>query len=149
MRNAMKLSFSAVPENESLARVAVSAFILPVNPTLEQLSDVKTAVSEAVTNSIIHGYPAGIGEVILAAEIDDDGILSIEVRDHGVGIANISRAMQPFYSTDPAHERSGMGFTVMQSFMDRVDVESAPHVGTLVRMEKRFAVPQEQPARMA
>lgn len=149
MKNAMKITFSALPENEALARMAVSAFILPLNPTLEQLSDVKTAVSEAVTNSIIHGYPAGDGEVHLSAALDAGGLLTLEIRDNGVGIANISQAMQPFFSTDFAHERSGMGFTVMQSFMDRVDVQSSPRIGTLVRMEKRFAVPQEQPARMA
>lgn len=149
MTNTMKLVFAALPENEALARMAVSAFILPLNPTLEQMSDVKTAVSEAVTNSIIHGYPAGDGEVSLTARLDDAGLLTLEVRDSGVGISDISRAMQPFYSTDKANERSGMGFTVMQSFMDRVEVHSTPRMGTLVRMEKQLASPQERPARMA
>lgn len=149
MRNAMQLVFDARPENEALARMAVSAFILPLNPTLEQMSDVKTAVSEAVTNCIIHGYPTGDGEVSLTARLDEDGLLALEVRDNGVGIRDISRAMQPFYSTDKAHERSGMGFTVMQSFMDRVEVQSAPRMGTLVRMEKQLALPQERPAQMA
>ena len=149
MTNTMKLAFAALPENEALARMVVSAFILPVNPTLEQMSDLKTAVSEAVTNSIIHGYPADKGDVVLTAQLDEDGLLSLEVRDRGVGIADIARAMQPFYSTDKANERSGMGFTVMQSFMDRVEVQSAPHMGTRVVMQKQLILPQEQPARMA
>lgn len=149
MKNAMKITFSAVPENEALARMAISAFILPLNPTLEQLSDVKTAVSEAVTNSVIHGYPTGGGEVTLSAALDEDGLLALEIRDCGVGIADIHQAMQPFFSTDRENERSGMGFTVMQSFMDRIEVRSAPRIGTSVHMEKQFAVPQEQPARMA
>lgn len=149
MKNAMKITFSAVPENEALARMTISAFILPLNPTLEQLSDVKTAVSEAVTNSVIHGYPTGGGEVTLTAMLDVSGRLTVEIRDCGVGIPDVPQAMQPFFSTDRANERSGMGFTVMQSFMDRVEVRSAPRIGTSVRMEKQFVVPQEQPARMA
>ncbi|MDO4357329.1 MAG: anti-sigma F factor [Clostridia bacterium] len=149
MKNSMKLTFAAVPENESLARMAISAFVLPVNPTLEQLADVKTAVSEAVTNCIIHGYPLGGGEVSLTAQLDEDGLLTLEVRDSGVGIADVERAMQPFYSTDRAHERAGMGFMVMQSFMDSVEVRSALRIGTSVRMEKQLSQSQEQPAKMA
>lgn len=149
MINSMHITFSAVPENESLARTTISAFILPLNPTLEQLADVKTAVSEAVTNSIIHGYPAGGGEISLSAQLHPDGLLRLTVRDSGVGIRDIGRAMQPFYSSDPSSERSGMGFTVMQSFMDRVEVQSAPKMGTEIYMEKQFCQPQEQPARMA
>lgn len=147
--NEMHMRFSARPENETLARMAVGAMILPLNPTVEQMADVKTAVSEAVTNSIIHGYPTGEGEVAIAAFLDDCGKLTLEIRDHGIGIVDIPQAMQPFYSTDSANERSGMGFTVMQSFMDEVAVQSAPHAGTIVRMEKQISLPQEQPARMA
>ena len=149
MRNSMKLTFAALPENEALARMAISAFILPVNPTLEQLADVKTAVSEAVTNCVIHGYPMGGGEISLSAQLEEDGLLTLEVRDAGVGIANVEQAMQPFYSTDRAHERSGMGFMVMQSFMDSVEVRSALRIGTSVRMEKQLRQSQEQPAKMA
>lgn len=150
MKNKMKMIFDAVPENESLARMAISAFILPVNPTLEQMADVKTAVSEAVTNCIIHGYPMGGGEITLSAQLSDAGLLTLEIRDAGVGIADVERAMQPFYSTDREHERSGMGFMVMQSFMDTVEVRSALRIGTSVRMEKQLdGHPQERPAKMA
>lgn len=150
MTNRMQIVFSAIPENEGLARMAISAFILPMDPTLEQLSDIKTAVSEAVTNSIIHGYPLGGGEVDLSAEISSEGLLRISVQDQGVGIRDIPLAMQPFFTSERSDERSGMGFTVMQSFMDRVEVLSAPQNGTCVFMEKHLNVlPQELPARMA
>ena len=148
MTNRMQMTFYAVPENESLARTAVSAFILPVNPTLEVLSDVKTAISEAVTNSIIHGYPMGGGEVALRAELNADGLLALEITDRGVGIRDVDLAMQAFYSGDPASERSGMGFTIMQSFMDDVQVVSRPGSGTTVRMQKHLLA-QQQPALMA
>lgn len=150
MINRMQMVFSAVPENEALARMAVSAFVLPLDPTLEELADVKTAVSEAVTNSIIHAYPAGGGEVSLSAEINGCGKLRVEVRDHGVGIEDVPKAMRPFYSTQTDGERSGMGFTVMQSFMDRVEVQSSAGGGAAVIMEKQLSpMPQEHPARMA
>lgn len=149
MINRMQLLFSAVPENESLARTAVSAFMLPYNPTLEILSDVKTAVSEAVTNSIIHGYPGQQGEIRLEANCDEEGLLTLEIADQGVGIRDIPQAMEPFYSSDPYSERSGMGFTVMQSFMDALAVTSSPDHGTTVRMQKRIILPQERPAKRA
>ena len=102
-----------------------------------------------MTNCVIHGYPMGGGEVSLSAQLEEDGLLTLEVRDAGVGIANVEQAMQPFYSTDRAHERSGMGFMVMQSFMDSVEVRSALRIGTSVRMEKQLRQSQEQPAKMA
>ena len=147
--NEMRLAFPARPENESLARLAISAFILPLNPTLEQLADIKTSVSEAVTNAIIHGYRSRPGTVYLQASLLDDHTVIVEVRDEGVGIADIARARQPFFSTRSDEERSGMGFTVMESFMDSLDVRSEPGQGTTVHMEKRFGAPRMIDARRA
>ncbi len=137
--NEMKLEFLGVPENEGFARVAVSAFAVQLDPTLDVLADIKTAVSEAVTNAIVHGYAdASGGTVTVAAALQDDGVLSLEIIDKGKGIADIDRAMQPFFTTQPEKERSGMGFSVMQTFMDKVTVESKPGKGTTVRMQKRL-----------
>lgn len=136
--NQMKLEFLSVPENEGFARVAVSAFAVQLDPTLDTLADIKTAVSEAVTNAIVHGYGEKIGIVSLSAALFENGILSISVSDRGRGIEDIARAMQPFFTTQPEKERSGMGFSVMQTFMDKVSVESLPGEGTTVRMEKRL-----------
>ena len=136
--NQMKLEFLSVPENEGFARVAVSAFAVQLDPTLDVLADIKTAVSEAVTNAIVHGYADGTGIVTVSAALRDDGILDIAVADQGRGIPDISQAMQPFFTTQPEKERSGMGFSVMQTFMDRVTVESCPGEGTTVRMQKRL-----------
>ncbi len=136
--NQMQLEFLSLPENEGFARVAVSAFAVQLNPTLDVLADLKTAVSEAVTNAIVHGYENEIGRVMVGAALRDDGVLEVSVTDTGKGIADIPRAMQPFFTTQPEKERSGMGFSVMQTFMDRVAVESAPGQGTTVRMEKRL-----------
>ena len=136
--NQMELRFLSVPENEGFARVAVSAFAVQLNPTLDVLADIKTAVSEAVTNAIVHGYEDETGLIVITAALRDDGILEVSVTDTGKGIADISRAMQPFFTTQPEKERSGMGFSVMQTFMDRVTVESAPGEGTTVRMQKRL-----------
>lgn len=154
MKNEMILEFDAISMNESLARVAVASFIAPLNPTMEEISDVKTAVSEAVTNAIIHGYdntygygrhgnvkPAGCvfhdGRVWVRCRIENK-ILSIEVEDKGVGIDNLDRAMEPLYTTKPELERSGMGFAFMEAFMDDLEVESEPGQGTVVRMKKRL-----------
>ena len=136
--NQMQLEFLSLPENEGFARVAVSAFAVQLNPTLDALADLKTAVSEAVTNAIVHGYENELDRVMVAAALRDDGVLEVSVTDTGKGIADIPRAMQPFFTTQPEKERSGMGFSVMQTFMDRVAVESAPGQGTTVRMEKRL-----------
>ena len=136
--NQMELRFLSVAENESFARVAVSAFAVQLNPTLDVLADIKTAVSEAVTNAIVHGYEDETGLIVITASLRDDGILEVSVADTGKGIADISRSMQPFFTTQPEKERSGMGFAVMQSFMDRVEVASQPGIGTTVRMEKRL-----------
>ena len=140
--NEMTMDFPASPENESLARLAISAFVLPLDPTLEQLADIKTSVSEAVTNAIIHGYPDCRGTVRMKAEIYADRTLAVEIADTGVGIADIDRARQPFFSTQAGDERSGMGFTVMESFMDSVEVRSAPGKGTTIHMEKHLSAPE-------
>ena len=135
--NHMRLAFDARPENESFARVAVSAFAVPLGPTMDVLSDIRTAVSEAVTNAIVHAYRGRGGEILLEAALRDDGELLLEISDRGCGSPDIARSMQPFYTTQPEKERSGMGFAVMQSFMDDVRVESQVGVGTRVHMEKR------------
>lgn len=136
--NHMRLTFDARPENESFARVAVSAFTVPMNPTMDVLSDVRTAISEAVTNAIVHAYGERGGEIELDAALREDGRLLLFVRDRGCGIADIARAMQPFFTTQPEKERSGMGFAVMQSFMDGIRVESVPGEGTTVYLEKQI-----------
>ena len=136
--NQMELKFLSLPENEGFARVAVSAFAVQLNPTLDVLADIKTAVSEAVTNAIVHGYEDETGLVVITAALLDDGMLEVSVADTGKGIADISRAMQPFFTTQPEKERSGMGFSVMQTFMDKVTVESVSGRGTTVRMQKRL-----------
>lgn len=136
-RNEMKLEFKSISENESFARVVVAAFASQLDPTLEELSDVKTAVSEAVTNAIIHGYEDTEGMVTLRCKIEDNK-LTIEVEDNGKGIENVELARQPLYTSRPELERSGMGFTVMETFMDSVEVYSELGKGTRVIMTKTF-----------
>jgi len=138
IKNQMRLEFLSVPENEGFARVAVSAFAVQLDPTLDILADIKTAVSEAVTNAIVHGYGERKGLVAITALMREDGLLEIAVSDQGRGIADIDQAMQPFFTTQPDKERSGMGFSVMQTFMDKIQVESILGAGTTVRMEKRL-----------
>ena len=140
--NEMRLEFAAVSDNESFARMVVAAFIAPLNPTLEELSDVKTAVSEAVTNAIIHGSGnrGCITErVMMNCELKGD-VLEVEVIDRGVGIEDVDRAMQPLFTTRPEWERSGMGFAFMEAFMDDLEVLSEPGQGTLVRMYKKIGL---------
>ena len=140
-QNEMKLIFDARSVNESFARVAVAAFIAELNPTLDEIADIKTAVSEAVTNCIVHAYPDAIGPVTLKVELlcqicGDE--VSITVSDTGAGIADVSKAMEPFYTTKPELERSGMGFSFMEAFMDRLEVVSEPGKGTSVHMVRRL-----------
>ena len=149
IRNEMRLDFPALPENESFARMVISGFILPLNPTIEELADVKTAVSEAVTNAIIHGYANGMGTVRMHAICTEEGVLTVDVIDRGCGIRDIESARQPFYTTSDGDERSGMGFTVMESFMDVVEVRSKVGTGTTVRMVKQIDVREESLARNA
>lgn len=135
--NFMKLEFLSKSNNESFARVVVAAFAAQLDPTLEELSDIKTAVSEAVTNSIIHGYEYGEGTIVLEAKIVDDEI-EIIIEDKGKGIVDIDQAIEPFYTSKPDLERSGMGFTVMETFMDSLKIESIKGQGTKIIMTKRF-----------
>lgn len=133
----IKTEFASRSENEALARVIVSAFIARLDPTLEELDDVRTAVSEAVTNAIIHGYGHEEGSVYLGCELDEH-TLTIVIEDKGVGIDDLNQAMQPLYTSKPEEERSGMGFTMMQTFMDQLTVTSTPGEGTKVVMIKSF-----------
>ena len=149
IRNEMRLDFPALAENEAFARMAISAFLLPLNPTIEELADVKTAVSEAVTNAIVHGYSGGRGTVRMHAYYTDETVLTVDIIDRGCGIADIEHAREPFYTTAPGDERSGMGFTVMESFMDSVEVASELGKGTTVRLIKRMDARAEPVARHA
>ncbi len=135
--NEMEVSFLSVPENEAFARVVIAAFAVQLSPTVSEIADVKTAVSEAVTNAIVHGYEGTRGMVTMRAIIDGTA-LAVEITDRGKGIPNVKQAMEPFFTTHPEQERSGMGFAVMQTFMDEVDVQSTPGSGTSVRLRKRI-----------
>ena len=137
IKNWMQLEFCAISENEQLARIAVVSFITPLNPTLEEMADVKTAVSEAVTNAIIHGYEENIGKVYLRCRLDGD-LLEVEVEDKGKGIEDIEQAMEPMYTSKPERDRSGMGFSFMEAFMDDLEVTSIPGAGTTVLMRKKL-----------
>ena len=135
MTNEMKLEFDSRSANEAFARVTVASFMTQLNPTLEEVSDVKTAVSEAVTNAIIQGYENHVNKVRIYAGIEGR-TLHLEISDRGVGIPDVKKAMEPLYTTRPELERSGMGFSFMEAFMDEVQVESEPGKGTIVRMKK-------------
>ncbi len=141
--NEMRLDFLSCPANEAFARMVISAFVLPLNPTLEQLGDIKTSVSEAVTNAVVHGYKEQSGTIRMRATLNSMGELTVEVIDNGCGIRDVAQARQPFFTTMEAAERSGMGFTVMESFMDKVQVISEIGRGTTVRMTKQILAPQE------
>ena len=134
-QNEMKLEFISKSANESLARISVAAFASQLDPTIEELADIKTAVSEAVTNSIIHGYDNKQGIVKILAKLKENEII-IEISDKGKGIENIEIAKEPLYTTKPNLERSGMGFTIMESFMDKVEVETILGLGTKITMSK-------------
>ena len=134
-KNEMELVFESRSVNEGFARVAVAAFLTQLNPTLEEVSDVKTAVSEAVTNAIIHGYEKEIEKIWIRCSLHEQ-TLYIEVEDRGKGIEDIEKAMEPLFTTKPELERSGMGFSFMEAFMDQIQVESQPGKGTIVKMQK-------------
>ena len=136
-KNYLKLQFYSYPRNQAFARDAVAAFCLELNPSLSDLSDVKTAVSEAVTNCTVHAYRESCGIVTVECEIEDNQ-LHIKVSDQGSGIADVKKAVQPFYTSLPSDERSGMGFTIMQTFMDEFNVDSVSGEGTVVYMSKSF-----------
>ena len=135
VKNEMRMEFSSNSENESLARTVISAFVARLDPTLEELADIKTAVSEAVTNAIIHGYEKSPGMVHMYAKVEDN-VITIEISDQGAGIGNLEKAMEPMYTTKPELDRSGMGFAFMEAFMDELDVQSELGNGTVIRMKK-------------
>ena len=137
--NKMTMTFPSRSSNESFARSAAAAFVAQLDPTVDELSDIKTAVSEAVTNSIVHAYRDSVGNIILTVEIGEDNIVEITVKDRGCGIEDIEQACQPMFTTG-GQERSGMGFTIMETFMDSMKVRSAPGRGTVVKMKKRISI---------
>ncbi|EEG54957.1 anti-sigma F factor [[Clostridium] asparagiforme DSM 15981] len=134
----LRLELDSLSQNEEFARVVTAVFMSRLNPTLEEIDDVKTAVSEAVTNAVIHGYKGEAGTIYMdiTAQSGEETSLTVCVRDAGVGIPNVKQAMEPMYTTDTSGERSGMGFSFMEAFMDQVQVESEPGRGTLVTMKK-------------
>ena len=138
MLNQVKITFASRSVNEGFARAALAAFLVQLDPTVPQLADLKTAVSEAVTNCIVHAYPASIGSITMTAALYEGGTVRITVTDRGVGIPDVAKAMEPMYTTGDPEERSGLGFAVMQSFMDKVHVSSTPGRGTRVTMTKRL-----------
>ena len=141
--NEMKLEFDSRSCNEGFARVAVAAFVTQLNPTLEEVADVKTAISEAVTNSILHGYEGKICKILIECFIDGNELI-IHVIDHGRGIEDVKKAMEPLFTTKPDSERSGMGFAFMEAFMDEVKVESTVGEGTRVIMKKKIGRPRSE-----
>lgn len=137
--NEMIVEFDAIGENESFARIVIAAFVSKLNPTLEELSDIKVAISEAVTNAIIHGYDGTEGTIRIVARLDGK-CLHVQVADTGKGIADVEKAMEPLFTTKPEEERSGMGFSFMEAFMDELKVTSEPDKGTTVTMMKMIGV---------
>ncbi|MDD4110962.1 MAG: anti-sigma F factor [Clostridia bacterium] len=137
MINEMTLTFKAISENEGFARSAVAAFCVQINPTLDEITDIKTAVSEAVTNSVVHAYPKEAGDINVNVKLTLDSVI-ISVSDNGIGITDFEQARQPFFTTKPEQERSGMGFTVMESFMDKVYMIKNRGKGVTILMEKKF-----------
>jgi len=140
VNNYFTMTFPAYSRNESFARVAVASFAAQLDPTLEELNDIKTAVSEAVTNAIIHGYGEQGGEVVITTSLRADNTLEIIVKDTGAGIDDLDQAREPLYTSRPDLERSGMGFTVMEEFMDSVSIDTKPGQGTVVTMIKEISV---------
>lgn len=141
MKNEMAIEFSALSQNESFARITVAAFIAQLDPTLDELTEIKTVVSEAVTNSIIHGYEGdSLGKIYITVTLDlEEEKVELTVRDKGIGIRDIDEARQPLYTTKPELERSGMGFTIMENFMDEIFIESSRGEGTEVRLMKNLS----------
>ena len=139
MKNEMQTVFDARSVNESFARVTIAAFLTQLDPTLDEIADVKTAVSEAVTNAIIHGYEKEEGKVYLSCILEGNTAV-ITVEDKGIGMEDVKKAMEPFYTTKPELERSGMGFAFMEAFMDHLEVFSEPGNGTVVRMYKKLGI---------
>src|SRR4051794_26137649 len=139
MKNEMKLQFSALSQNESFARVTVAAFISQLDPNLDELTEIKTVVSEAVTNAIIHGYDSDSNGIVYITVTLENGYVVVTIKDEGVGILDVEEARQPLYTTKPELERSGMGFTIMENFMDDIEVDSQPGKGTEIRLRKHLS----------
>lgn len=138
-KESMVLEIESLSKNEEFARVVVAVFMSRLDPTLEEIDDVKTAVSEAVTNAVIHGYQNGEGMIRIEAEAcKEEQTLTVIISDQGIGIRDVKKAMEPLYTTDTGGERSGMGFSFMEAFMDQLEVESEPGKGTVVKMKKRI-----------
>jgi len=138
VNNKFSMTMVSRSANESFARACISAFATQLDPTLEEISDIKTAVSEAVTNCIVHAYKNGIGNIYITAELLENNVIRIKIRDKGCGIENIEKAMEPLYTT-VGGERAGLGFAVMQSFMDKISVRSVCNKGTTVTMHKKIS----------
>ena len=136
--NRMKLEFDATSQNEAFARMAVSVFAAALDPTLEEISDLRVVVSEAVTNAIVHAYKNRGGKVVIAATLYEDRRLKLKIQDKGCGIAELERCLEPLYTTDPTGERGGMGFPIMQAMSDKFRVKTAVGVGTTLYIEFRF-----------
>lgn len=136
MKNRMELQFDASAQNEAFARMVISAFLAKANPTISVVSEIRTAVSEAVTNAVVHAYTDGQDGMIIMRAILDEREVNIEIQDFGCGIEDVAKAMTPFYTSKPEQERTGMGFSLMLSFMDRVQVQSLTGTGTIVKMSK-------------
>ncbi|MBQ3053522.1 MAG: anti-sigma F factor [Clostridia bacterium] len=143
MKDMMKCEFPAKSVNEGFARVVVSAFASRLDPTVEELAEIKTAVSEAVTNVIIHGYQGGEGIIYIECEIKEKNLI-VKISDKGAGIENVQLARTPLYTSNPDGERSGMGFTVMETFMDELEVKSLPGVGTTIIMKKQISSQEDE-----
>ena len=143
MKNTMKVEFDSISDNEAFARVTVAAFMSRMNPSIEEVADVKTAVSEAVTNAIIHGYEGEVHTITIFGQIEEE-VLELRITDRGVGIPDIEKAMEPLYTSRPELERSGMGFLFMEAFMDEVQVQSSPGEGTTVLMKKKIRKSEEE-----
>ncbi len=141
--NRMRCSLPAISINEQTARLLLSAFLMQADPTAEELADLKTAVSEAVTNAIVHGYPDSSGQIFISAALYEDRLFRVQIRDTGCGIEDIPLAMTPLYTTSPEEERAGLGFAVMEAFCDRIRVSSRTGKGTTVTLEKRLTSKQE------
>lgn len=134
----MHIKFSAISQNESFARVTVAAFITQLDPTMDELTEIKTVVSEAVTNSIIHGYEQDPNGLVYISVIIEEGLIEMSIKDEGLGIVDVEEARQPLFTTKPELERSGMGFTIMENFMDEIEIQTHPGKGTEVRLRKHL-----------
>lgn len=138
-KNEMTLTIKSLSENESFARSSVAAFCLPLNPTIDEITEIKTAVSEAVTNCVVHAYPDKTGDIVIKVKLTENEVC-ISVTDYGIGIDNLEKAIEPFFTTKPEDDRSGMGFTVIESFMDSFKLERNKTAGVTVSMKKRIGV---------